>query len=288
MTRSAPITGSSEPEGFTEHDVTAGGLRLHVRRRHGGEGPPLLLIHGLGGSLDSWGALLDSLPGRGVIMIDTPGMGQSELPRFPLRVGTIADRLAEAVRKLGVDRVDVLGYSHGGIVAQEFARRHPEMLARLVLVATTAGIPWVPPRPRVQRALLSTRRYRSRAAAERDMPILAGGRVARDPDILRMILDDRQAHPPTTRGYHYLGLGLFGWCSHLWLHTLRCPTLVVHGSADPLVRPVNGRVLAARISTARLALLPGAGHMVLFDEPERIGAIVSEFLTQPHPHDADR
>jgi pimeloyl-ACP methyl ester carboxylesterase len=247
-----------------------------------------LLIHGLGGSLDSWGALLDSLPGRGVIMIDTPGMGQSELPRFPLRVGTIADRLAEAVRKLGVDRVDVLGYSHGGIVAQEFARRHPEMLARLVLVATTAGIPWVPPRPRVQRALLSTRRYRSRAAAERDMPILAGGRVARDPDILRMILDDRQAHPPTTRGYHYLGLGLFGWCSYLWLHTLRCPTLVVHGSADPLVRPVNGRVLAARISTARLALLPGAGHMVLFDEPERIGAMVSEFLTQPHPHGADR
>ena len=281
MTQSTPGSGATDARRFTEHAVTTGGLRLHTRRRHGDGKPPLLLIHGLGGSLESWGPLLDHLPDRDVIMIDTPGMGQSELPRFPLRVRAIADRLAEVVRELGVETVDVLGYSHGGVVAQEFARRHPEMLRRLVLVATIGGFPWIPPRPPVQRALLSTRRYRSRAAAEHELPILAGGRVARDPEVLRAILEDRESHPPSKRGYRYLQLGVLGWSSHHWLHRLTCPTLVIQGGGDPVVRPVNGWLLASRIRNARFELVSGAGHMALFDEPERIGRILYEFLAMP-------
>jgi pimeloyl-ACP methyl ester carboxylesterase len=281
MTQQPVSPNVSSPHDYTEKDVTVRGLRLRVRRRRGDGGPPLLLIHGLGGSLDSWGPLLDNLPGRDVVMIDTPGMGRSELPRFPLGVHAIADRFVGAVTELGVDRVDVLGFSHGGTVAQEFAHRHPDRIRRLVLVDTIAGVPWVPPRLTVQRALLSTRRYRSRAAAERDLPILAGGRTARDQEMLRTILDDRESHPPSKRGYRYLQLGVLGWSSIPWLHTLTCPTLVVHGADDPVVRPVNARFLASQIPNARFELLSGAGHMVLFDESERAGRILMRFLGTP-------
>lgn len=278
MAKSDPPPRGVLPEGFTEQYVRVGGLQLNTRRRGGESGPPLVLIHGLGGSLDSWAPLLDNLPGRDVIMIDTPGMGRSELPRFPLGVHAIADRFAEALTELGVKCADVLGFSHGGTVAQEFARRHPDRIGRLVLVDTIAGVPWVPPRVTVQRALLSTRRYRSRAAAEHDLPILAGGRTARDADMLRILLDDRESHPPSKRGYRYLQLGVLGWTSIPWLHTLKCPTLVMHGSDDPVVRPVNARFMASRIPNARFELLSGAGHMVLFDEPERAGRVLTKFL----------
>lgn len=269
----------------TDRVVTVNGLRLQTRRRPGPKGPPLLLIHGLGGSMDSWEPLLDALSDRDILMIDTPGMGRSELPALPLSVGALAERIAGAVRALDVDVVDVLGFSHGGTVAQEFAHRRPAVVRRLALVATVAGIPWLPPRLRAGLALLSTRRYHDRAAAERDLRLLAGGRTAREPEVLRGIIDDRSANPPSTRGYRYLQLPVIWWSSHPWLHTLMCRTLVLAGRDDPVVRPVNASVLAARITDSRLALLPGAGHMVLFDEPERAARLLAEFLDAP---DVDR
>ncbi|MGV9711436.1 alpha/beta fold hydrolase [Gordonia sp. NPDC003424] len=260
--------------------VTVDGLSLYSRRRHGDSQVPLLLVHGLGGSMDSWEPLLAQMPGRDVIMIDSPGMGRSDVPRRPLPMHRIADKLAGALRELGVSRVDVLGYSHGGAVAQEFAKRHPNRLRRLTLVATVAGLPWVPPRLSAQRALVSTRRYHSKEAAAADVPVLAGGRTARDETVLSEILADREANPPSTTGYRYLQLAVLGWSSHPWLHRLQCRTLVLQGDDDPVVRTVNGRILASRIRHARLEVLPGAGHMMMFDEPERVGPIIDRFLAE--------
>lgn len=264
-----------------DRTVVAKGLTVYTRRRPGNAEPPLLLIHGLGGSMDSWQPFLEQLPDREVIMIDTPGMGRSELPSSPLPIHGIADVLAEALVELGVERVDVLGYSHGGTVAQEFAHRHPRRIRRLVLVATVAGIPWLPPKPSSAKALLSTRRYRSRAAAAHDIPLLAGGRTARDPDVLAAVLADREANPPSKKGYRFLQAAVVGWSSHLWLHTLRCRTLVLQGSDDPVVRVLNARILAGRIRGATLQVFDGAGHMMLFDESTRVGGAVSEFLSAP-------
>ncbi|MEE4023680.1 alpha/beta fold hydrolase [Gordonia sp. PKS22-38] len=266
-------------DGYTDQAVTVDGIRLYTRRRQGDSPVPLLLIHGLGGSMDSWEPLLAQMPGRDVIMIDSPGMGRSEVPRRPLPMHGIADKLAGALRALEVSRVDVLGYSHGGAVAQEFAKRHSDRLRRLTLVATVAGLPWVPPRLSAQRALLSTRRYHSREAAAADVPLLAGGRTASDETVLAEILADREAHPPSTTGYRYLQLAVLGWSSHPWLHRLQCRTLVLQGDDDPVVRTINGRFLAGRIRHARLELLPGAGHMMMFDEPDRVGPIIEQFLT---------
>ncbi len=270
---------TTQPEA-TGNAVTVNGLRLYTQRRPGAATPPLLLIHGLGGSLESWRPLLAELRGRDVVMIDSPGAGRSAVPLLPIRMPTIADRIADAVRALGVEQADVLGYSHGGMVAQELSHRHPALVRRLILVGTTMGIPAVPGRLRVQLALLSNSRHKDRAAAERDLPLVVGGRTARDPDTLAAMVADRADHPPSRLGYRYQQATAIGWSSYLWLPRLRVPTLVLHGEDDPVVPVMNARMIARRIPGGELETIPEAGHMLLFDESRRAAPILERFLAR--------
>ena len=270
---------TTQPEA-TGHAVIVNGLSLYTQRRPGAATPPLLLIHGLGGSLESWRPLLAEMPGRDVVMIDSPGAGRSAVPALPIRIPAIADRIAAAARALGVEQADVLGNSHGGLVAQEVTRRHPALVRRLILVGTTMGIPAIPGRLKVQLALLSNKRHQDRAAAERDLPLVVGGRTARDPDVLAAMLADRAAHPPSRLGYRYQQAAVIGWSSYLWLPQLRVPTLVLHGEDDPAVPVANARMIARRIPGAELETIPGAGHLLLFDEPGKTAPILERFLAR--------
>ncbi len=261
-------------------DISVGGLRLHTARRPGTSKVPLLLLHGLGGSMESWGPLLAAMPDRDIIMIDAPGAGRSQTPIIPIRLKGVADYIAETLEALEVERVDMLGFSLGGTIAQEFAYRHSAMVNRLVLVATVPGLV-MPGKVRAQIALLSTRRHKDRAAAERDMPIICGGRTARDPEALKMLLDGRMLYPPTTRGYRYQQMSVMGWSSLPWLHRITAPTLIMMGEDDPIVRSQNGKLLSWRLPDSQLELIPGAGHMMLFDEPGRTAPLIEQFLDAP-------
>ena len=263
----------------TDRAVVVRGLRLHTRRRPGSAKPSLLLLHGIGGSLDSWEPLLAALPDRDILMVDSPGAGRSDVPAHPIFMSVIADYVADVVRQAEiVAPVDVLGYSLGGLVAQELARRHPALVRRLVLVSTIMGFHGPPPKLKVQLALMSPARYTNPAAYERQIPLLAGGRTARDPAALAAIIASRVAHPPSQLGYLYQQLGVIGWSSRGWLSELRTPALVLHGDEDPVVDVVNGRMLADRITDAELEVVPGGGHMLLFDESEKAAAILEPFL----------
>jgi pimeloyl-ACP methyl ester carboxylesterase len=268
---------TDKPE-HTDRVVTVRGLEIYTRRRPGPASPPLLLVNGLGGSLTSWQPLLDQLPARDVVMVDTPGAGRSQTPRLPLPVRVLADIVAEATRALGIEKADVLGFSHGGTVVQEIAKRQPALVRRVVLVGTMFGFGARPVPARAHRRLLSTKRYRDRATAERDFPLLAGGRTARDPEVLAELLDTRESHPPTPRGYYYQQLALAGWSSWLWLKRLPYPTLVLHGAADPVVPQVNARLLASRIPNAELEIIDGAGHLLLFDDSSTVAPVIERFL----------
>jgi pimeloyl-ACP methyl ester carboxylesterase len=263
----------------TERRISVDGLSLYTRRRPGRAQPPLLLLHGIGGSLTSWAPLLSPLSDRDVVMIDAPGMGRSAVPARPLRLWEIADYIAGAIETLGLDRVDVLGYSLGGMVAQELARRHPALIGKLALVATMMGIgSRQPPSLKIHRVLMSTRRYRDPECAVRDLPLLAGGRTARDPETLASLIATRALHPPSELGYRYQQWAVIGWSSRRWLRDLQMPTLVLHGDDDPVVHVVNGQLIAERIPDATLEVLADAGHMLLFDEPDKAAEILERFL----------
>jgi poly(3-hydroxyalkanoate) depolymerase len=262
-----------------EEFVRVGDLLLRVARR--GAGPPLLLINGIGAPIEMWQPLARRLDGHEVIMFDLPGSGRSRAPAVPLRMPGFARVAAGLLDALGHARVDVLGYSFGGLVAQELSRLAPARVRRLVLCATAAGVPSLPPHPLTLMLMLTPARYYTRSLGAWIVPRIAGGRTARDARALRRDLDYRQANPPSVVGYAQQLFAATGWSSQLWLHQLRQRTLVLHGDDDPLVPLANARWMSQRLPNSRLHVLEGAGHLFLVDEPGRIVGTIEDFLAHP-------
>jgi poly(3-hydroxyalkanoate) depolymerase len=270
--RSEPWTGAK-----VEFMATAAAPSVRVARI--GAGDPLLLINGLGANLEMWQPLVRELAAdRELIAFDLPGTGRSARPRWPLRMPQLARLVTELLDELGYEQLDVLGYSLGGIVAQELAHRAPGRIERLVLCATTPGLPSVPPDPIVTALMLTPARYWNRELAELILPIIAGGRTARDPAVLRAGLEKRLVQPPSALGYLYQLYALSGWSSHAWLRTVRHSALVLHGDRDPVVPLANGRYLAETLPHGRLEVVRGAGHLFLLDDPRSAAPALMSFL----------
>ena len=256
--------------------VRAGGLRLRVARQ--GAGRPLLLITGIGANLEMWAPFARRVSDRELIAFDAPGTGLSQRPRRPLRISALADIVRDLMDELALERADVLGYSFGGGLAQELARRAPDRVRRLVLCATGPGIGGVPPRPLAALMLATPARYYHRRLLELSLPHIAGGRTARDPAALAEHAGERLARPPDMVGYAYQLYATAGWTSLPWLHRITAPTLIVAGDDDPSVPVRNARMLAARLPNARVCVLEGGGHLFLLDEPENAIPPILSFL----------
>src|ERR1700675_4795966 len=104
-----------------------------------GEGDPLLLINGMTRPLQSWESFTQQLPGRTIVSFDAPGVGGSPTPLLPLSMPALAALAVAVLDAAGMDDADVLGFSHGGAVAQQLAGDAPGRVRRLVLVATSCG-----------------------------------------------------------------------------------------------------------------------------------------------------
>ena len=258
--------------------VEVDGVRLRTSVR--GDGPPVLLITGLGASLDLAEPFERELAGRGfrAIAFDAPGVGRSTPYAWPRRMSGIARTVRRMLDVLGYDRVDVLGVSLGGAVAQQFAHQSPERTRRLVLAATACGLGGVPGSPGVLLTLATPRRYYQpdyyRSVAGR----IYGGEARRDPDALLHGSVARFIERPSLRGYLGQLYAIGGWTSLPWLRSLRAPTLVLSGDDDPIVPLVNGRILARFIPDARLHVVRRGGHLFLLERPAEMAELIAKFL----------
>ncbi len=260
-----------------ERELHIRGLRLHVRET--GEGPPLLLLNGIGAHVGMWRPLEKTLPDVRVISYDAPGTGRSETPLLPLTLPALA-RLAEGVLDaLEIEEADVLGYSFGGIVAQHLAHCAPGRVRRLVLAATTPGWGGVTGSPTVMAHMSTPLRYYSRAVYDRTIGDIAGGRARNDREWIERHAEERQAHPPSPLGYAYQLAALTVPSGSLpWLHELEQPTLVLAGDDDPIMPVANALLLAHRIPRARLLLAPGEGHLLLLDPDSAAHPAIRDFV----------
>jgi poly(3-hydroxyalkanoate) depolymerase len=258
--------------------VEVDGVRLRTSVR--GSGRPLLLITGLGASLDLAEPFEVELVARGrqVVSFDAPGVGESTPYLIPRRMPGIARTVRTMVEELGYHRMDVLGVSLGGGVAQQLAHQFPTLVGRLVLAATAAGLGGVPGSPRVLLALATPRRYYQPDYYRRIAGRVYGGLARTDPDALLRGSVARFIQRPSVRGYLGQLYAISGWTSLPWLHKLQQPTLVLSGDDDPIVPLINGRMLAWRIPDARLHIVRGGGHLFLLEHPAETAEIVAEFL----------
>ena len=266
------------PEDGAIRFVDAGGVRLRTSVR--GSGPPLLLITGLGASLDLGVPFERELAARGLqaISFDAPGIGRSSPYRWPPRMPGIARTVELILDALGYERVDVLGVSLGGVIAQQLAHQAPHRVRRLVLAATGPGLGGLPGSPHVLLSLATPRRYYQPDYYRRIAGRVYGGAARRDPDALLHGSPARFIERPTPRGYFGQIYAITGWTSIPWLRTLRQQTLVLAGDDDPIVPVINGRILAWCIPGARLHVVRGGGHLFLLERPAEIAALVAGFL----------
>lgn len=256
-----------------------GGLALNVRDV--GEGPPLLLINGLGAHTAMWAPVERRLTGLRLISYDSPGVGDSPAAFPPPSIPMLADLVARLLDELGLSRVDVLGYSFGGAVAQQFAFRHADRVRRLVLTATLPGRGALLGEWKSLTHAYNPLRYYSRSYYERSIGDLAGGQARWNEAFRRRHGSERQAKRPHPVSYYAQIAALSPWSSLPWLDRIPAPTLVVTGDDDPLVPAANSFLLASRLRRARLVLVPGEGHLLLFDDDGGAHGPISEFLLAP-------
>jgi 3-oxoadipate enol-lactonase len=244
-----------------------------------GDGPALLLIHGLGYARWGWEPVLGALAeGFRVLLFDNRGIGDSDAPEGPYTVGELAGDAVAVLDAARVERAHVVGTSLGGMTAQQVALSYPDRVDRLVLACTTPGGPQSAPMPEVTVRIMEEARSLPREVAMRRFVENA---LAPSPDgkIVERILAHRLANPQDPNAWYAQAAA--GASFDVWerLAEIRAPTLVVHGTEDVVVDPRNSDLLAERIPDARLELFPRAGHLFFWEEPERFADLVTEFLS---------
>lgn len=223
---------------------------LKIAMKVQGEGDPLLLINGMTRPLTSWDPFAGQLHGRTVVSFDAPGVGGSRTTIRPLSIAELATIAGTVLDAAGLDDADILGFSHGGAVAQQLAHVAPGRVRRLVLAATSCGVGATPGRRR---------------------------------DILRSLgvpLDGNPWPLPDPLGLLWQSLAVSSWSSIPFLGSISTSTLVICGGRDRVVPPCNSRVLGRRIPGATLVMLPGRGHDLQRGESAtELASNVEDFLS---------
>jgi pimeloyl-ACP methyl ester carboxylesterase len=151
------------------------------------------------------------------------------------------------------------------------------------------GLGGVPGNPLALSLLATPLRYYSPTFLRLTAGVLYGPSITPREDLLREQIGARRARPPTLWGYASQLVAGAGWTSRPWLGRIAAPTLVLAGDRDPIVPPRNARILARNIPSARLELVPGAGHLLLFDQAVHCAAVVADFLNEePEPQSPQR
>jgi poly(3-hydroxyalkanoate) depolymerase len=265
------------PGAIENRQVTIDGQLLQVAIRHGeANRPPLLLFNGIGANWELAKPFLEALTTTTAVIFDVPGVGGSPRPLLPYRPSRLARLAAGLVTALGYAQVDVAGVSWGGGIAQQFAHQYPKLCRRLVLAATAPGVTMVPASPSVLWKMATPRRYTDKDYMNRIAADIYGGAFRFDPSVIGRHAD--AMHGARNLGYLYQLLAMAGWTSLPWLWSLPQPTLVLMGSDDPLVPPINGRILAGLIPNAELRMIDD-GHLFMVTRPAETAAIIESFLT---------
>jgi poly(3-hydroxyalkanoate) depolymerase len=259
--------------------VDVDGTMLRTAVRHGsGNGPPLVMLNGIGAKLEALKGFVDALnPEIGVILFDIPGVGGSPKAGRSLRMPDMAHLLAALLRKLGHERADVFGVSWGGALAQEFAHSCPQECRRLILGATATGMMMIPGNPMSMMTMMNPMRFMQKDFVARNAAAMYGGRLRKDPSALQKISEHMMGGGGGFGPMMSQGMALMGWSSMPFLHKLQQPTLVIAGKDDPIVPPVNGRLIARRIPNARFVLVD-CGHLFILTLTDEVAALVDEFL----------
>jgi poly(3-hydroxyalkanoate) depolymerase len=266
----------------TDGHVAVLGQQIRVKVR-AGFGVPLLLCNGIGASLEVLDPLVAHLDrDTTVVRFDVPGTGGSPGSPVPYGFPYLAAVMGRLLSRLGLrGQVDVLGFSWGGALAQQFAFQNPVRCRRLILAATATGAVMVPGKPSVMAKMLSRRRFLDHEHGVAIAGDLYGGAARADPSAVKRLFD-RQLTAGARTGYLYQLLAGSVWTSVFALPLIRQDTLIVAGTDDPIIPVANARIMAALLPHATLHLHPG-GHTDLITNAADLAPVIEAFRGHDRP-----
>jgi pimeloyl-ACP methyl ester carboxylesterase len=266
---------------MTAHFASVNGVKLAYGVQ--GEGPPLLLLMGYRLNSAAWPVtLIEQLARRfTVITLDNRGTGLSDKPVEGYAIANLARDVCGVLDRLGIAEANIFGYSMGGAIAQEFVRQFPERVSSLVLCATMPG------GPRATYAKTTVVRVM------RDLDGLSPEQVARRiwdvtyaPGFLerhRPLAEDqmrREIALPTPLHAADLQFQAFAeFDGSNALAAIRCPTMLLTGDLDELIPPQNSVLMAKLVPGAKLIVIPGGGHRVLWEATQLCVDLIIAFLS---------
>jgi poly(3-hydroxyalkanoate) depolymerase len=275
----AQAESTRQPDNIHSIDVKGQRLRVAIRPGKGinPDDPPLLLINGIGVSLEVFQPFIDELdPDIEVIRFDVPGTGGSPRSIIPYRFSSLAYLITQMLDQFGYKQVDVLGISWGGGLAQQFAFQYKQRCRRLILVSTSTGALAFPGRPSVLAKMATPRRWQDPAYMAEIAQDIYGGDLQSNPEFVRHLAHATHSGEPLS--YFYQLMAAAGWTSVPWLRLLRQPTLILAGDDDPIVPTINAKIMHRLIPNSKLYIYNG-GHLGLMTHAKELMALIEEFLS---------
>ena len=248
-----------------------------------GSGPPLVLIMGYRLSSLAWPLdFIEALAERfTVVLFDNRGTGKSDKPTFGYEISNMARDVGCLLDHLEIIRANLLGYSMGGAIAQEFVRQFPDRVLGLVLCATTCGGPRATYAPAsVTRVMRELDGLKPEEIARRIWSVtyspgyIENHRELAENQMRREIVAPTPLHAADLQ---YQAFAEFD-CSKA-LPNIRVPTLVLTGDLDRLISAQNSQFIAGLIPGATLIVIPGCGHRMMWEATDECVEFVTEFLT---------
>lgn len=234
----------------------------------------LVLVHGAGGSHLDWPAPLRRLREANVYALDLPGHGRSEgtgcvlsLPKGRSSIAAYRDFIFAFLDTLGLEKAVVVGHSMGGAISLDFVLHYPDRLAGLILVGSGARL-------RVLPAILTGILSDFEATVDLVCDYAFGPSASEQ--LKRLGRQRLLKTPPQVLHGDYAACNAFDVMERLG--EVRCPTLVIGGTADRLTPPKYAVYLRDHIPGAELVLVDAAGHMVMLEKPEVVTKAISRFI----------
>ncbi|WP_446744236.1 alpha/beta fold hydrolase [Silvibacterium acidisoli] len=274
---------------IVEQTVTVDGVSLHLQIA--GSGSPLILLHGLIGSGQSWRQNIEFLAGGArVYAVDLFNMGKSErVIGLDASLQATADRLIMLMDELGLDSADIAAHSHGGAIAMMLAARHPDRVRKLILFA--------PANPFCRARYPVIRFFQTRFGLWLGRRVPKLPRAIHEKALARMYGDPSKVTEGTLETYTE-GLDIPGTMDHVleilgsWFEDMRQlkvelsrlaqkPALLIWGDLDRAVNLASGQSLSSVLTRSELLVLPGAGHLPFEEMPEVCNLAMREWLAAP-------
>jgi 3-oxoadipate enol-lactonase len=260
---------------------------IDLRYTDAGQGLPLVFLHGFPLSRGVWQKQIEGLRwSYRVIAPDLRGLGDSETQPGPTTMAQCARDLRALLQQLTTGPVVLIGHSMGGYVALAFARQFPELLRGLVLVSTKAGQDTAEAAAgrRVMAEKVKVKGVQVVVEAMAPKMLAAGNQ---DAQMVAQVLGFMAPSRPAGVIGALLGMAERPDATAL-LAQIAVPTLVITGADDTLIPPAESETLAQAIRGAQLKVIPHAGHLVAFEQPDEFNHVLKDWLNRAAQGRAER